>query len=152
MLPRRQRRIANSSYRGERFYFVTVLTKRRERFFEDAQLAGICAAQCHRAAERSFFLIRAGTIMPDHAHLLVAGLTAKAYFIAFMKLAKQLSGYHVKRVTSKAVWSDGYYDRVVRQDEDPRRYIDYILSNPVRAGLADTVGVHPHTWSSEDPQ
>ena len=42
--------------------------------------------------------------------------------------------------------TDGYYERVVRHDDDLRRFADYILLNPVKAGLASSRGEHPHTW------
>jgi hypothetical protein len=84
--------------------------------------------------------------MPDHAHMLVEGTDGRADFRRFMKLAKQLSGYHVKQLTAQPVWTDGYYDRVVRHDEDVGRYLRYSLLNPVKARIADRPGAHPHTW------
>ena len=71
--------------------------------------------------------------MPDHAHLLVRGLAADSYLPSFMKRAKQLSSFHVKRLTGRRLWAPGYYDRIVRHDEDPRRFVRYILINPVRS-------------------
>jgi REP element-mobilizing transposase RayT len=128
---------------------LTILTRRRERFFERAALADICIAQFRRAGDRKAFRIRAGSVMPDHVHLLVQGTTTAADLTAFVKLAKQLSGYHMKRETGRRLWADGYYDRVVRHDEDPRSYIEYILRNPVTAGITVAIGLHPHTWSDE---
>lgn len=84
--------------------------------------------------------------MPDHVHLLVAGRTAGANLIEFAKRAKQTSGYYAKRISGQPLWSTGYYERIVRHDEDPQRYVDYIVFNPIKARLADAVGVHPHTW------
>ena len=102
--------------------------------------------QVRRAADQSCFRIRAGTVMPDHMHLLVEGRTAVADLIAFVKLAKQLSGYHAKRLTGRKVWSDGYHERILRHHEDPQRYVEYILLNPVKGRLVDAIGVHPYTW------
>jgi len=85
--------------------------------------------------------------MPEHGHLLVQGLAGDSDLRVFMKRAKQLSSFHVKRLTGRRLWAPGYYDRVVRHDEDPLRYVRYILMNPVRAGLATAVGEHAHTWA-----
>jgi len=101
VLPRRLRRLSGCSYRGPRLYFVTVLTKGRRRFFVEDRLAVVCKEQFLRAAKIREFAIRAGSLMPDHTHLLVRGLTGGADLRAFMKLAKQLSGFHVKQLTGR---------------------------------------------------
>lgn len=45
------------------------------------------------------------------------------------------------------LWQDGYYERVLRRDEDSPAVIDYILNNPVRAGLVDDPLAFPFSWS-----
>ena len=85
--------------------------------------------------------------MPDHLHMLVEGLTHDADLRAFMKRGKQLSAYHTKRVTGSQLWVSGYFERIVRHDEDPKRFARYILLNPVQARLSESVGQHPHTWA-----
>lgn len=147
MHPRRLRRLPGCSYLGPRLYFVTILTKARQRVFVDGALVTACLEQILRAATRTRFAVRAYSFMPDHLHLLVEGTTGGADFRQFMKRAKQLSGYHGKRITGHTVWAAGYYDRIVRHDEDPRRFTQYILLNPVRARLVDAVGKHPNTWA-----
>jgi REP element-mobilizing transposase RayT len=146
MRPRRIRQPARCTYLGPRIYFVTILTKARRRVFEDERCAAVCIAQFLRAAGTTLFRVRAYSVLPDHAHLVVEGLDGRADFRRFMKRAKQLSGYHVKQLTGQAVWSDGYYDRVIRHDEDISHYLRYVLLNPVKARLADAPGVHPYTW------
>ena len=149
MLPRRLRRLPGCTYLGPRVYFVTILTKARRRFFAEDRLAVMCKEQFLRAAKKQNFAIRAGTLMPDHTHLLVRGLTGGADLRSFMKMAKQLSGFHVKQLSGRRLWTDGYFERVVRHDEDLRRFVDYILLNPVKGKLAASVGEHPHTWEDQ---
>jgi putative transposase len=149
MLPRRLRRLPGCTYLGPRVYFVTILTKARRRFFAEDRLAVVCKEQVLRAAKKRGFAIRAGTLMPDHTHLLVRGLTGDADFCSFMKMAKQLSGFYVKQLTGRTLWTDGYFERVVRHDEDLSRFVDYILLNPVKARLAASLGQHPHTWENQ---
>ncbi len=81
--------------------------------------------------------------MPDHLHLLVQGTTAEADLRRFAKLAKQLSGYYVKRQHEIRLWGRGYYDRILREDEDPRRYLRYIRENPVKARLVTDPADYP---------
>src|SRR5436190_430792 len=99
MLPRRLRRLTACTYRGPRVYFVTVLTRNRRRLFDHTAAAVVCKGQLLRAAEDAHFAIRAGSVMPDHIHLIVEGLHGNSDFKRFMKLAKQLTGFHIKRMT-----------------------------------------------------
>jgi len=73
--------------------------------------------------------------MPDHIHLLVEGTTSEANLRRFVKLSKQRSGFGFARVTGQRLWQDGYFERVLRKDEDAKEIARYILENPVRAGL-----------------
>lgn len=52
-----------------------------------------------------------------------------------MKLFKQLAGYRVKKLTGQPLWQKGYFDRIVRAEEDLADFAGYIFANPVRAGL-----------------
>jgi putative transposase len=116
-------------------YFLTILTNSRATFFVNAAVVNCCAAQILRAATRARFEVLATCYMPDHVHLLVRGTTAGADLRVFVKLAKQLSGYYVKQQHEIRLWGRGYYDRILREDEDPRRYVRYIRQNPVKARL-----------------
>jgi putative transposase len=146
MLPHRLRRLSRCTYLGPRLYFLTLLTKARRRVFLDATIVAQCREQFLRAATLTDFAIRAYTYMPDHLHMLVEGLAHDADLRAFMKRGKQLSAYHTKRVTGSQLWVNGYLEWILRHDEDPQRFVRYILLNPVRAGLSDAPGQHPHTW------
>ena len=84
--------------------------------------------------------------MPDHLHLLVEGCTGQANLSAFMKMAKQLSAFHVKRRHGVRLWAKGYHERIVRVDEDPQRYVAYIRNNPVKARLVSRPQAYPFLW------
>jgi hypothetical protein len=45
-----------------------------------------------------------------------------------------------------AQWQRGYHDHAVRTDESLHEKAMYILANPVRSGLASTLGEYPHAW------
>ena len=76
--------------------------------------------------------------MPDHAHLLVEGLSDKSNLRRFVNSAKQHSGYAHGQARRERLWQGGYYDRVLRPSEDPKWVARYILENPVRAGLVES--------------
>jgi putative transposase len=44
----------------------------------------------------------------------------------------------------------GYFDHVLRSDEDTYRHALYMLGNPVRAGLTQAIGEYPYAgWCQE---
>ncbi|EDY87454.1 conserved hypothetical protein [gamma proteobacterium HTCC5015] len=54
----------------------------------------------------------------------------------------------VKAVTSKriglALWQSGFYDQALRQSESPKNLARYIVANPLRAHLVQSIGDYPH--------
>ena len=85
--------------------------------------------------------------MPEHVHLLADGSNAARSLSAFVKHAKQLSGYHGRKVCDRRIWQSGYFERVLREDEDTSGVVDYILMNPVRRGLVATPAEYPFSDS-----
>jgi REP element-mobilizing transposase RayT len=78
------------------------------------------------------------TVMPDHVHILAAGLTEDANAVRFMQRFKQTSGYAFAQQYGHRLWQQSFFDRVLRRDEDVTALARYILENPVRAGLIST--------------
>jgi REP element-mobilizing transposase RayT len=86
--------------------------------------------------------------MPDHAHVLVEGTTADACFKQFMKRLKQSSGQSYAHRAKCRLWQEGYYDRVLRSEEEVKIVARYIIDNPVRAGLVREV--QEYKWVGSD--
>ena len=85
--------------------------------------------------------------MPDHVHLLVEGVCADSDFKRFAKMTKQRSGGLYARTHHARLWQEGYYERVLREDDDARDLAKYIVNNPVRAGLVDAPADYPFSGS-----
>jgi len=85
--------------------------------------------------------------MPDHVHLLVRGLDAESDFKSCMKLIRQRSSCAFRRMFEERLWQDGYFDHVVRDADDERRVLRYIVENPVRAKLAKRATGYSHSWA-----
>ena len=88
----------------------------------------------------------AAVFMPDHLHLLLKGTNASSAFLPFMKLMRQRTAMFYRRLTGESLWQDGYFDRVLRRDDDSTAVVRYMLENPVRAGLAGQPEDHPFTY------
>jgi len=84
--------------------------------------------------------------MPDHMHALLEGLDDASDFRRYAKMAKQRSGAAYALRSDGPLWQKGYYDHVLRDDEDSKEVAFYIVANPVRAGLCAAADDWP--WSA----
>ncbi len=103
--------------------------------------------QISHAADACAFAIVAYCFMPDHVHLLVHGQSETAGCKRFIVLAKQYSGYYHSKEYRRRLWQRYGYERTLRRDEDTLSVAQYILENPVRAGIAATVLEYPFAGS-----
>ena len=85
--------------------------------------------------------------MPDHVHLLIEGTTAGADCKAFIKRAKQFSGFYFAKQFGGKLWQRYGFERVLRDDEATLVVASYIVANPVRAGLVQCAEEYPFVGS-----
>ena len=86
--------------------------------------------------------------MPDHLHLLAAGSRPDSDCRRFITRAKQFSGFHYQKEFGERLWQRYGYEHVLRADEDTFRVARYILENPIRAGLVQSVSDYPYVGST----
>jgi putative transposase len=140
-------RLARARYFGEQPVFLTICTAGRRRLFtQPTWVAGATSQILHCCADRQFAVV-AYCFMPDHLHALVVGTAAHADLAALVKSAKQATGYAFRQQTGEVLWQPSYFDRTIRGHEDQADVIRYIVTNPVRAGLVDSVEDYPY-WGS----
>ncbi|UJS23729.1 REP-associated tyrosine transposase [Thiothrix winogradskyi] len=81
-------------------------------------------------------------VMPDHLHWLMQLGNRKTLSATVQS---------VKSLTSKccgwSIWQRGFHDRAIRQGEDITTVARYIINNPVRAGLVESVREYSH-WDA----
>jgi len=117
-------------------------------WFADDNAARKATEQLLRTSRDYGFEAIAYCFMPDHLHALVTGLRADSDFRRFTAMFKQRSAFeHLSRRPGR-LWQEGYFDRVLREDDDIERTAAYILGNPFRAGLCHAFGDYPHLGSS----
>jgi len=85
--------------------------------------------------------------MPDHVHLLISA-SERESIIEFVREIKSLStkmawqhGY------SGTIWQRSFYDHFLRKDEDCKMVANYIVHNPVRAGIVQHWQNYPFSGS-----
>ena len=77
-------------------------------------------------------------VMPNHCHAIVAPMADKS-LEAIIQAWKSISAREINRRLNRRgrVWQAEYYDRIVRDETEYRRAVEYILQNPSKAGLGD---------------
>ena len=144
----RPRRLPGYSYTGPQQYFLTLCTFERRRHFVSRATVSIVNEQFLRTATDFEFAILAYCFMPDHLHLLVEGTADHSTLAPFVSLAKQRAGFATRALVLPRLWQTGYFERVLRDDDDAFNVARYVVQNPVRAGLVESPGDYPFTGSS----
>ena len=144
----RPRRLEHHEYRGPQQYFLTICTFQRFHHFTDGALVADVHALFLRTAIENRFAILAYCYMPDHLNLLVEGLSDAANLRSFVSLAKQHSGFATRHRVTPRLWQKGYFERVLRDDDDSFNVARYVVQNPVRAGLVRSSDDYPFTGST----
>jgi putative transposase len=114
--------------------------------FIDGAVIGVLAREILRTCAERRFAVLAYVFMPDHAHLLIQGQDEESAFRPLMKLIRQRTGIAYRRLQKRALWQEGYFERVIRRNEQLADVCAYIAANPVRAGLAGQVEDYPFTF------
>lgn len=86
--------------------------------------------------------------MPDHVHVLLSAVTDSAEPLRCFEAWKQWTGYHWRQACGDHLWQQGYWDYVLRDDDDVRGVASYIVNNPVRAGLVSCAADYPYVGSA----
>jgi REP element-mobilizing transposase RayT len=121
---------------GRLSYALEFTTEQRAPLLENRAAIDLVVKQFLRAAQEKGFVIVAYCLMPDHAHLVIDGERDDSDCRAFIKLAKQYSGYYFKQAHGRQLWQRYGYERFIRDDMERALTIRYVLANPVKEGLA----------------
>ena len=148
MHPKRLRRLRGRSYTGFARYSLTFCTRQRRSVFTNARLVDLALMQILRSATAGGFEVIAYCAMPDHLHLLVEATAETASLPEFVKGAKQRSSFHTKVLLGAPLWQTGYFERVLRSEQETKALALYTIQNPVRAGLVADAGDYPYIGSS----
>jgi REP element-mobilizing transposase RayT len=62
---------------------------------------------------------------------------------------KSRSAIEINRLLGRRgrIWQKGFHDHAIRKEEDLRAVARYVVANPVRAGLVQSVRDYPH-WDA----
>ncbi len=127
-----------------RIYLITFCTHARKPIFRNRDIATDAVAALLEPRHWIGAHLMAWVLMPDHWH----GLIRLDSDICLSQLIGRLKGASARTLGqrhphARPVWQDSFHDRALRAEEDLQTVADYILNNPVRAGLVDTADAYP---------
>ncbi|MFN6032770.1 MAG: REP-associated tyrosine transposase [Dolichospermum sp.] len=98
------------------------------------------------------YKLYAVVIMPDHVHLLIEPLLKdETEFWSIGSILHSIKSYSAKQIPNVMlhigkVWQDGRYDEMIKNEQEFINKWEYILQNPVKAGLSNTPDEYPFLW------
>jgi len=94
--------------------------------------------------KRGLWWPRLVLLMPDHLHALVVfPPSAKS----IRSIVADWKGWVAKRLAIR--WQADFFEHRIRREESLREKADYILENPVRAGLVKDTRDWPYVWFAD---
>ena len=134
-----QTRIGRHSGHNQIYHVSTATSGRRPLFtaLRNGRIV-VQAMKCEDAAGHTVTL--AFVVMPDHLHWLLqlVGDRSLSDCVCVMKShsAREINA----TIGSKtAIWQRGFHDRAIRKDDDLVTIARYIVANPLRAGIVDSI-------------
>lgn len=118
-------------------------------FLSKENIAKIVADRIHKF-DGTYYELEAYTIMPNHVHLLIdtsLQFDSEEFDLALnytqlnkiMQLIKGGSAYVANKILQRngAFWMKDSYDHYIRNEKDWENTVEYIINNPVVAGLVE---------------
>ena len=107
---------------------------------------GECVLRDHRAAkivaeaithfDDGRYRLFAWCVMPNHVHTIFKTALPLAEVLHSWKSYTRTTINRLLSRTGK-LWQDAYFDRLMRNEQQFRRAVEYVMNNPAKAGLRD---------------
>jgi len=125
---------------GGNVYLITACCRSRLAVFANLDLGSVVAEEIRKSDLENRSDTYAFVVMPDHLHWLFQ-LRAGNTLSSVVRKIKGVSAYRINKIrrSTDAVWQKGYYDRALRDNESLIEAGNYVIANPVQAGLVARV-------------
>ena len=119
-------------------YFVTTNVYGGQTLLSEPKVADILLDAIFFLRAKRYFRLYSFVIMPDHLHLIILPQCKRT----ISQVMHSLKSYTAKKINNLLkrkgkIWQDGFYERIIRNEDDLREKARYIEGNPVRKGLVD---------------
>jgi len=123
-------------------YFITICCARREiNQLAHQQVAGDLFETIKHRNVQGIWYARLVLLMPDHVHLMLSfpGTQKRIQTIVSKWKEWTAKSLHIN-------WHRDFFEHRLRKEESLREKADYILANPVRAGLVERTEDWPYVF------
>jgi putative transposase len=126
-------------------YFITAVTRDRRLIFrEEVGTDALFDAMRYVRSLHPFRMLAYAALW-DHVHLLLQP-KASTNLSQIMHSIKRGTTFRIKALTTPDeelhLWQDRFWDRIIRDQDDLNRHLDYIHYNPVKHGYV----IRPEDW------
>ena len=122
--------------------FVTVCTKDRRKVLANDEVHSAILIAWEKACE---WLVGRYVIMPNHIHFFCAPSSFDSVSLAkWITFWKGTSTRCMPQEMQRPVWQKEYWDRLLRSGESYDQKWEYVVNNPVRAGLVSRAEDGPY--------
>jgi putative transposase len=133
-------------------YFITCVTRNRKPIFANADCLNLLRETLRSVRKVYPFHMQAYVFLPDHFHLLVH-IPLGTDISRLMQSVQWNYALNHKRllgITSPIrLWQRGFWNHVIRDEDDWERHFNYIHCNPVKHGYAAEPMDYPHSSFAE---
>ncbi len=128
-------------------YHLTIVTQNRQPLFSQPTLANIAVNQLKHSNELGEAKSLTWVVMPDHIHWLL-----QISETPLSKVIKNFKGRTARAInplndSCGTIWQKNFHDHAMRSNENLKETARYIVANPLRAGLVDSVRGYPYWWA-----
>ncbi|MGP9675271.1 MULTISPECIES: REP-associated tyrosine transposase [unclassified Halomonas] len=124
-------------------YFFTVVTHSRQPLLADQLNINALGRAFRRVREEQPFVMEAFVLLPDHLHCLwTLPEDDSDYSSRWRDIKKYASKDFLLPSGNPNAWQRGFWEHVIRDENDWQRHIDYIHYNPVKHGWSKA----PRDW------
>jgi putative transposase len=90
-------------------------------------------------------------IMANHVHLVIAPLPSGVEYYSLAKIMHSLKLYTARRANlllnrEGQFWEHESFDHFIRDEAEQQRIVEYVLNNPVKAGIVSSWRDWPHSY------
>ena len=122
-----------------RTFFVTTKTAMGRALLQSERNATLLIDVLRSYVAAGKFYLHDFVVMPDHVHLILKPMDS----LTLSRIMKGIKGVSANRLNqlrhrSGAFWQAESFDRILRNEQEFEEKLQYMLDNPVKAGLAAT--------------
>ncbi len=130
-------------------YFITFNTRNRVEYFHDFLLGQLFCQQIKRNEKQCQCVWLTWVLMPDHFHGLLRLNSSEFSLSEIVGKLKGSSSYILNQRMNRRgpIWQASFYDRALRKNDDRKSMARYIIANPLRKNLVQSIKKYPF-WDS----